>query len=371
MPVSPDDTSTLARSVSAVYESVERVLLERLAHEVGSGLDSPQWVADKQQAVSRVREWARRLLEQATSDAQDAAERAVRESTYLGVNAAVTDLAEATGQAAGTLRDQLNIAALARLAVAALGEALPETLAVLRTVVDAFRQIVAETAGTVIAGVETRRQAAQRALWRAAERGITGFVDRSGRRWELASWAEMSLRTATARAMLDAHAASLDQLGVHLVVVSDAPQECRLCRPWEGRVLALPGDTGGVGVRTLPSEIGGPPVRVRVAGSLVDARAAGLFHPNCRHSTAAYIPGVTTRPPRSTADRQGDEDRQHLRYLERQVRVWKKREAASLDPAAARRAREKVRHYQARIRSHVDSTSVMRQRHREQIGRAR
>ncbi|ASU77991.1 hypothetical protein CDG81_06355 [Actinopolyspora erythraea] len=94
-------------------------------------------------------------------------------------------------------------------------------------------------------------------------------------------------------------------------------------------------------------------------------RAAGLFHPNCRHRSSMYVPGVTPRP---TSTRAPDDDaRQHLRYLERQVRAWKKREAAALSEAAATRARSKIRESQARIRGHVDSTPTKRQRARERI----
>lgn len=240
--------------------------------------------------------------------------------------------------------------------------------AVLRTSVDAYRAAVAQAVAPRLEDGRTHLDAAQDALDRLADRGITGFTDRSGRRWELASYVEMAVRTATARAEVDSHMDVLAANGGDLVWVSDAPQECRLCRPWEGAILSITGvSTGSIEVE---NQITGDPMTVRVKAPLAVARAAGLLHPNCRHAINLYVPGAS-RPPAKTADPEGDQARQQLRYLERQVRHWKKREAVALTPEARGNARRKVRDYQRRIKTHVDTTTAKRQRHREQIGRPR
>lgn len=133
------------------------------------------------------------------------------------------------------------------------------------------------------------------------------------------------------------------------------------CRPWEGKVLSLSGATLG----TIDGSGG-----TRVTASLAQATAAGLHHPGCRHSISLYQPGLT-RLPTATADPEGDADRQHLRYLERQVRASKRREAAALDDRAAQAARARVRRYQGAIREHVATSTAKRQPQREQVGRAR
>jgi len=133
------------------------------------------------------------------------------------------------------------------------------------------------------------------------------------------------------------------------------------CRPWEGKVLSLSGGTIG----TIDGAGG-----VRVAGTLPEATAAGLFHPGCRHSLGAYQPGIT-RAMHDTADPAGDAARQKLRYLERQVRSWKRAQAVALDPAAERKAGGQVRAYQGKIRELVATTSAKRIPAREQVGRAR
>ena len=113
----------------------------------------------------------------------------------------------------------------------------------------------------------------------------------------------------------------------------------------------------------------GTPVTVHIAGSVAQAIAAGLMHPNCRHTLSLYLPGVT-RIPRNTEDPDGDRARQQLRYLERGVRGWKLREAAALSPQAAAYAKAKTAQWRGRIKSHVAASEhlgIMRKPERERI----
>lgn len=114
-------------------------------------------------------------------------------------------------------------------------------------------------------------------------------------------------------------------------------------------------------------------IRVPVAGSVAFARAAGLQHPNCRHSLSAYLPGVT-RAPKHTADPEGDAARQRQRAIERQIRAWKLRAETAIDPRGpeATQARAKVGQWQAAMRAHLAANpDLRRQSAREQIGRPR
>lgn len=226
----------------------------------------------------------------------------------------------------------------------------PAHRSILRTVDDAYRATVADATARMNNGA-TRRDAAQHALDRLADQGITSFTDRAGRRWEAASYAEMALRTGSRRTAVDAHMQVLTDGGFDLVYVSDHRQECWICRPWEHRVLSISG-----------ADDDHP--------SLATATAAGLLHPNCRHVLNLYVEGAT-RLRDDTGDEQGEDDRAQLRYLERQLRKWKKRQAAAVDDQAAAQARVKVRDYQRRIRAHTRDTSAKRQTQREQIDRAR
>src|SRR5690606_10155240 len=111
-------------------------------------------------------------------------------------------------------------------------------------------------------------------------------------------------------------------------------------------------------------------VPVRVAGSLDEARAAGLQHPNCRHSTSAYTPGIT-KVGNADPDPEGYEAGQRQREIERTIRKYKRRAAAAVDPAEERAANAMVRKWQQTMRDHLAAHPDLRRlRHREQIGRA-
>lgn len=373
MPVSPADGEDLARAVAALYREAELSLLELIARLLGAGLESPSWAERKLAALRDLQAGAEEITAALRDDASGEIARAVSTAYDRGRQAAVAELGLLPeGRRAFAARELPGAATVDRLAAAVVAEQDPVWLRILRAVVDIYRAVVGQVSATVLTGVMTRRQAAQRALDRFAERGVTGFVDRTGRRWDMASYAEMAVRTATGRAAIQGHTDRLQALGQQLVIVSDSPLECPLCRPWEGEVLSLDGPPGPHTVTVEHAIVDGRQVAVRVAGSLPAARAAGLLHPNCRHNIGLYLPGVTTRP--SSPPHPGGatyEDTQRQRYLERQVRAWKRREAAAMDEQARRAARTRVRQYQGRIRDLTTAKDLPRKRQREQIGAAR
>lgn len=236
--------------------------------------------------------------------------------------------------------------------------------AVLRRVPDLYRRIIGEAllAEDGQTGKAAQLRTAQRALDRIARIGVVDFTDTSGRRWNMQSYVEMAVRSAALRAMITAQMRVYRDRGISLVRVSDHAGGCPLCAPFEGRLLAID---------AMPTE----PVtdrsgsRVEVVATVAEAIAAGLHHPNCRHRTAPFIPGVTVMPPPQPHDPTEYADQQRLRALERQVRAWRRREAAAITPEARETARRKVTDWQGAIREHVAATDVRRLRDREQISR--
>jgi hypothetical protein len=161
---------------------------------------------------------------------------------------------------------------------------------------------------------------------------------------------------------------TLGEAGVDLVIVSDSPRECPLCRPWERKVLTVGGPDGERTVEAEHATEDGRTVRVSVAGSLDEARRAGLQHPNCRHSVSAYTPGITPVED-AVGDPAGYEAGQRQRKIERNIRRWKNREAAAVTPEAQRAADAKVRQWQGAMRDHLAAhPDLGRLRQREQPG---
>lgn len=196
-----------------------------------------------------------------------------------GGRTAIQDLSTLLGGKGSDYASPINQGALDNLGRSLSDTLTPAHLSITRVVNDAYKQVIGRASVSTLTGTTTRRESSQRALDEFAAQGITGFTDRRGRRWELSSYAEMAARAATARASVDAHTDRLAAQDIELVYVSDSPQECPLCRPYEGKVLTLgPSEPGVVETKNL---LTGATDRVRVFGSLEAARAAGFMHPNC------------------------------------------------------------------------------------------
>lgn len=372
MPVSPAMAEDLAREVGALYRDAEAALLERLAAALEADIDSPRWAELKLATIGNLRTAVEAVAEALQADTSGAVRRALVEAYNRGRQAAVAELGALDIGRELVARDTVpNAPAVDRLAASLAEDTRPLYQRITRAVVDIYQRIIGRASGTQLLTGMTRRQASQRALNEFAAQGITGFVDSAKRRWDMASYAEMAVRSVTARAAVEGHIDALAEIRVGLVIVSDAPLECPLCRPWEGEVLTLASTTGPHTVRA-PRADGRGTVAVHVAGSLTEARGTGLFHPNCRHSLGAYLPGVTTRPPHHPTPGTSYEDTQRQRRIERHIRRWKRVQAAAMDDAARRRAGAYVRRWQAAQRDHVAAHPHLRRKPaREQIGSAR
>ncbi|WP_440063795.1 phage minor capsid protein [Streptosporangium sp. OZ121] len=375
-----------ARLVAAMYADAEEALLARVAARVAEGLDDDDtslWEAKRLGEIGQLRKDAERIINRLEAAAKAAAKRAVVEAWSAGMDSAVVGAVldvhdeKIRKRLERTLRDARKVGSkalvnpgqgVAELAAQTVRLITSVRLGALRAVDDDYRRVVAETAGRALVGAETRRDAAQRALNRFAQQGITGFrtqetADRPARTWSMPQYVEMAMRTAMARAATDGHMATLRDAGMDLVIVSRLPYTCKLCDPWEGKILS---QSGPAGIRQEPSEIDDSLVEVDVAGTVQEAREAGLMHPNCGHSLSAYLPGVTR--PREVEPRAATYgDAQKQRYLERQIRDYKRRAAVALDADARRKADEKVAEYQKQLREHTKAAGLRRTPARERV----
>lgn len=348
----PEAALRYAKVLADLYGDAAAQLIQTVARRLASGIDEPDWQMAKLLEIARLRDDTRAIVERLQVLGPEALERVVAESADDGGRAAAREL--------GIRFGSTNTRAVEALTREAVGQVSGTHLRITRWTDDVFRAVINEVAAPdVVTGVASRRQAAQRALTRFARSGVTGFTDTAGRAWELESYVEMATRTASGRAMVEGRLEQYVEDGHDLVIVSDAPQECKLCRRWEGRVLSVRGLTSGY-----------PTVR--------DATDAGLFHANCRHDLRRYVPGLTQRMTH-TADPDGDKARQRQRALERRIRAAK-RQVAAVEPFAASdpaskselaRAKGVLAKAQADMRAHVRAHDLKRQSAREQIGRAR
>lgn len=228
--------------------------------------------------------------------------------------------------------------------------------AALRYMDDVYRRTVRGAALGMATGSMTMQKAVDLATKDFLAAGITCIRYRNGRRVNIASYAEMALRTAATRATLQGEAAQREQLGIDTVLVSQYGACSDTCLPWQGLVYIDDVFQMYNGPHTLGGTYG-----VSRNGQqyplLSVAVRAGLFHPNCRHTLTTWIEGMSKRP--RPMDKAKIEAASRLekkqRYLERRVREAKRQAEGLLDPDAAKQAKRLVRRRQSELKEFVDA----------------
>ena len=110
---------------------------------------------------------------------------------------------------------------------------------VLRQTMDEYRQAFKQVGALMQTGEYNKTQAIRKYTDELAKRGITKFVDNSGRRWSLDSYAEMVVRTNYVQTSLAGKTDCYKDMDLKYVIVSEHPEECPRCSVWEGKVLRM------------------------------------------------------------------------------------------------------------------------------------
>ncbi|MGW4411171.1 phage minor capsid protein [Nonomuraea sp. NPDC004702] len=375
MAVDQDLLDQIASTVADLYREVESALITAVAQRLRADLPLPSpFEETKLDAIRKLQASGRLILASLQATRARVIREAIARAYRSGGDAAVADLPadwfpkSGIGQEArDALREIPNARVIENIAAALHSDVGRVDMNILRAPVDAYRAVQAGAAARITSGAFTRREASQAAWQRLMDRGIVDFTDRAGRRWKLSSYVEMLARTNAQRAAVQGQTDRLESIGIDLVYISDNSQECKRCRPFESKVLARSsGPIGKIQVEHATKD--DHMVTVNVVDTLQGAMSRGLFHPNCRHSASAYLPGVTTLK-KNTADPEGDKARQKQRALERKIRTEKEKALGALTPEAKKEANARVRAAQAALRAHLAAhPKLKRLPYREQIG---
>lgn len=217
---------------------------------------------------------------------------------------------------------------------------------------DIYRQTIYKAEMFMVAGAKSLDQAIDLATKEFLDGGIDCIEYSNGRRVNVASYAEMALRTASQRATFLAEGKKRDEWGIHTIFVSAHANTCPKCEPWQGKILI--DDVFGSGTAAEAAAQG--------VQLLSTAMKAGLLHPNCRHTLATYFPGVTTLPKVPNKDKalKTYEAEQKQRALERKIRKAKRKVAGACDNDNIRKAQAELRDLQRQIREHLDKHPELR-----------
>ena len=110
-------------------------------------------------------------------------------------------------------------------------------MSVLRKMDDVYRQTIFKTHVYLQSGAKTINQAIDMATKDFLEKGINSITYKDGKQVNISSYAEMCLRTASQRATFLGEGKKRDEYGIHLVVVTAHANTCKMCEPWQGKVL--------------------------------------------------------------------------------------------------------------------------------------
>lgn len=228
---------------------------------------------------------------------------------------------------------------------------------VLRKMDDVYRQTIFKTHVYLQSGAKTINQAIDMATKDFLEKGINSITYKDGKQVNIASYAEMCLRTASQRATFLGEGKKRDEYGIHLVVVTAHANTCKMCEPWQGKVLI--DDIFSHGTK----DYGDYPL-------LSEAVGKGFLHPNCRHTLATYFPGITRLPvvPNGEDAIKLYEAEQKQRYYERQLRKWKRFKVGTCDEENKEIASKKVKELEKTLKNHLENNRELRRNHyRERI----
>lgn len=220
----------------------------------------------------------------------------------------------------------------------------------LRMANDQYRQIIHKSAFFVGNGVFTEKQAAAQAVKEISEKKLTTLaVDEAsknflagglncieysdGRRVNIASYAQMAVRTASLRSHLMGEGNFRASIGRTLVKVTTHGGACKLCTKWQGKVLVDDVYSGGKpdGKHTLLSE----------------AMAQNFLHPNCRHGITTYYPELEEDDDEviGPVSKEQEETQQQLNYAVRTAKKYRRLKTGSLAPLNIQRFASKEKEW--------------------------
>ncbi|MBF6358192.1 hypothetical protein IU449_27220 [Nocardia higoensis] len=315
MPLTPSFGDRRVGPIVRLYRRLEKRLLELLATGLPASVRRPYvWLQQALLRTVKFRLKVRRTLDDTEHEFRPLLAEALTGAWRDGMTAARLDLPHTPPVAVAVqslIDDTLTV-------VRAAHDHVPQVME------DGFRRIVNDAVRADPADSMDRDRIVRRALEVFARKGITGFVDARGRRYDLVSYVELAVRSAITRAEVDGYCAQAAAAGHDLFIVSDVPGACPLCRQFEGECISISGAT--VGAISVNNSLGSP-VAVRVLCSLAEARERGLFHRGCRHTIRVWTPDAPT-PPRAV--RVPDEVRARRRQARALARRQRQQERVNL-----------------------------------------
>lgn len=384
----------LSEPVEAAYLDAVDALIINIARHLGTGkaFRTASWEVQKlaelgklseenakiiNEAVKRVPDEIRKALDEASKDALETLETAIREAIAAGrieeapvdtVQAMLQELGQQAVEKANLVNTVMLDSTQSAYTTAVQNAVQWMNQAMSAEQIGAAQEILNAATTAVEIGTDTRREALRKAISKMADNGIYGFVDRSGRHWSPEAYINMDIRTTVHNAAIHSVRNRQQDYGSDIFQISTHPGARPLCYPYQGKFYTW-GTEGGTFTDGDGNRHEYKPISATSYG-----KPAGVFGCNCGHYPMPQIPGVTIPQDKQCQDKEANDklyqESQQQRALERSIREAKRKQAAfkaaGLEDAAADMGKT-IADRQAAMREFIGKTGRTRRYDRESI----
>lgn len=321
----------MSYDVTGAFEDIEMALIKSMRNnmkrhineEYDEGINWTQWQAEMLSGLSQYRVENQDVLKGYMGKINSEIDAAIRDAYLTGESEQEIELLKAIKRGYNAPKDgkgtnmqgaffRSNQRKLNALVKATTDDMKKAETALLRMSDDVYRKTLFKAQMFYNTGAGNMWQCVDMAAKDFLNAGINCVQYKNGARVNIASYAEMALRTANKRANLMGQAQTREKWGIHTVKVNYRGIACPMCLQWLGKVYI--DDVYGGGTAEESRKSGYPLLSTAVAG--------GLYHPNCKDACSTYYEGIN-RPPQKVTDEQKEEItrrynlEQKQRYFER------------------------------------------------------
>ena len=321
----------MAYDIASAFEDIEMSLIKSMRNnmkrhineEYDEGINWTQWQAEMLAGLSQYRAENQDVLKDYMGRINAELDAAIREAYATGESEQEIELLKAIKQGYNAPKDgskvkmqgsffRSNQKKLNALVKSTTDDMKKAETALLRMTDDVYRKTLFKAQMFYNTGAGSMWQCVDMATKDFRAAGINCVQYKNGARVNIASYAEMALRTANKRANLMGQAQTREKWGIHTVKVNYRGIACPICLQYLGQVYI--DDVYGGGTYEESVQTGYPLLSTAVAG--------GLFHPNCKDACSTYYEGINRPPERPTPEQEEEIKRkynleQEQRYYER------------------------------------------------------
>ena len=353
--LTPEEILKLSEPIEKVYsDTVDALLINMAKHfNAGYSLSTQEWEIRKLAELGQLNRESLRIIASMTGQNPELVQAALESAVYAATRDTEPALKKAAKEGNIAPPDADNVIASKSVSQAlkaydaqALEKLNLVNTTMLESTLEQYRKVIVNTAhierqmqaaqdilntqtGRVVVGAASRTEALRQALSQVQTEGITGFIDKAGRKWSPEAYVNMDIRTTVHNTAIEAVKLRQEDYGVEIFRVSRHSGARPLCYPYQGRYFSWNTSgtfTDGEGKRHRYSPL----------SSTSYGKPAGLFGINCGHEPITVIPGVSIPRDRTEQDKEANDkayaESQEQRRLEREVRAAKQK-AAMLDAA--------------------------------------